>query len=451
MKKQLFFYIIGLLISTLFFSCQDTERLKLSQRINYLVKDTVLYNYFLMDYTGVAIYENEQMKSLDRPECKIYYSELDAFNQLFKKLPTSVALDTCIKKGVQYFSTPFTDKLLRDKTDGRLYSSDQPLDGVKIAIDPVHIGGSYVMAALEQKLIKMLTATGDTIFIDEGALTLATARILEVKLKRLGAQVLLTRKQPGEAAIGKTFDQWLKEDFHTWVQWDFSKGLLDRSQAEYLKLKADRAYIFNQYFKKKDLQARAQRINEFKPDLTLMIRYNVHEPNWKKQNADGFIQPTKKNYSLAFVPGAFMDGEMKTQRDRFEFLRLFLTDDINESVAFSKMLLQHANYKLGVSPVNVNASFDYLKNGCLSVEPGIYSRNLSMTRLVHGPLSYGEVLCVDNEEECKALTKKELKIGNIITSKRVEQVADTYIAAIKDYFNPEEKKLTEDDLMESGS
>lgn len=448
MKKLLIFCLCAACAFFLY-ACQDQARLQMSQRVNYLVKDTVLYDHFLMDWDGVSSFASYQDKNRNKPEFKIYYTELDAFGQLFKKLPTEEALDSCFNKKQNYFSTIFMNELLENESDGRIFSSDQPLEGVKIAIDPVHIGGSYQMAALEQKLVKILTPKGDSIFIDEGALTLATARIMEIKLKKLGAKVLLTRKNSGEAAIGKTFDQWLKDDFHTWVQWDFSKGLLDRAQAEYLKTKADRQYIFNQFFKKKDLLARTQKINHFKPDLTVMIRYNVDEDNWDRRNQDDFLKPTTANYSLSFVPGGFMGGELSQKRDRAEFMRLLLSNDVKESVTFSKILLSHIKYKLGVPVVDQLADYDFLEKSSVYMEPGVYARNLSMTRLIHSPLSYGEVLCVDNVDECVALTRKELKIGTIVTSKRVQEVADTYVDAIKEYFNPEEKKISEDDLIET--
>ncbi|MGB0521881.1 MAG: hypothetical protein ACPGJS_02915 [Flammeovirgaceae bacterium] len=448
--KKLLIFCLTISCAFLLYACQDQARLKLSQRVNYLVKDTVLYEHFLMEWDGVATYASAYEKSQEKAEFKIYYNELETFSQLFKKLPTATALDTCLNKQTRYFSPLFVDELRQSESDGRMYSSDQPLEGLKIAIDPVHIGGSDSMAILEKKLVKVITDTNDSIFMDEGALTLATARILEIKLKKLGAQVLLTRRKPGEAAVGKSFESWLKTDFHTWVQWDFSKGELDRAQAEYLKTKADKPYIFNQYFKRKDLLARTQKINQFKPDLTVMIRYNVDEANWERRGADDFLRPTQANYCLAFVPGGFMRNELATKRDRLEFMRLLLTDDVTESTRFSRMLLNHINYKLGVPSVATDADYNFLKKSSVQVEKGVYARNLSMTRLVHGPLSYGEVLCLDNVNECVALTKKELKVGEIVTSKRVEQVADAYVDAMLEFFNPEENKIKEDDLIETG-
>lgn len=433
-------------------SCQDQARLKLSKRVGYLVKDTLLYDHFLMDYDGVSSYRTLAHKENNRADFKIYYHEIPTFAALFKKLPPQIALDTCYQKGVRFFDETFTTRMLKKKIDNRIIGSDQPLEGIKIAIDPVHIGGSHKMAEIEHKLVKVITNSGDTLLIDEGLVTLATARLLAKELRRLGAEVLLTRYKVGESAVGKSYFRWLKEDFRDWVAKDYADGALERKDAEYLKFSAGQEYIYNQYFKMKDLKARAQRINRFKPDLTVMIRYNVDEKNWIKRDTSDFMRTTKMNYALAFVPGAFMNKELASKRDRVEFMRLLLTDNFEKSVDFSQILLKNINYKLGVPAILATGKYEFLKNSSVYVEKGIYSRNLSMTRLVHSPLSYGEVLCIDNVNEAIELSKVVVIDGNLQASRRVEQVADTYVASILEYFNPAPKDdtpITADDLEET--
>ena len=102
MKKLLLFCFLTT-ISLWLFSCQDQARLELNKRISYLVKDTVLYQHFLMDYDGVSSYASAEHKERNRAEFKIYYHEIPTFSALFKKLPTQVALDTCYQKGIRFF------------------------------------------------------------------------------------------------------------------------------------------------------------------------------------------------------------------------------------------------------------------------------------------------------------------------------------------------------------
>src|SRR5205823_669323 len=66
-------------------------------------------------------------------------------------------------------------------------STDKPLSGLKIAIDPGHLGGSW--ARMEERWFQ----EGDSAPIIEGDLTLRVAQILAPKLTGLGAQVDLVR------------------------------------------------------------------------------------------------------------------------------------------------------------------------------------------------------------------------------------------------------------------
>jgi N-acetylmuramoyl-L-alanine amidase len=54
--------------------------------------------------------------------------------------------------------------------------------------------------------------------IAEGMLTYATAILLKEKLEADGATVFLTRQKNGYTAFGKTFDDWLKDDYKNKVE-----------------------------------------------------------------------------------------------------------------------------------------------------------------------------------------------------------------------------------------
>jgi len=145
-----------------------------------------------------------------------------------------------------------------------------------------------------------------------------------------------------------------------------------------------------------------------------------------------------------------MAGELDTKRDRVEFMRLLLTDNIERSTDFSRILLKHINRKLGIPTISSTEVYDFLEKNAVKIETGIYARNLSMTRLVHCPVSYGEILCLDNENECIALSKTKSKNGQFEAPKRVQQIATVYADAIVEYFNPDETEetISPDDLEE---
>ncbi len=71
-----------------------------------------------------------------------------------------------------------------------------------------------------------------------------------------------------------------------------------------------------------------------------------------------------------------------------------------------------------------------LQDACLLQEPGVYCRNLALTRLVHSPLCYGETLIQNNEEEANRLAAKEVIIGDTACSARIKEVAQAYFEGI---------------------
>ena len=67
----------------------------------------------------------------------------------------------------------------------------RPLEGVKIALDPGHLGGKW--ARMEERWFQL---GADTVPVAEGDMTLLTARLLAAKLTRDGAQVVFVHNHP---------------------------------------------------------------------------------------------------------------------------------------------------------------------------------------------------------------------------------------------------------------
>src|SRR5256714_12097245 len=78
-------------------------------------------------------------------------------------------------------------RLWRPATSLPPTKSEEPLATLRIALDPGHLGGKW--AKMEERWYKV----GESTPVQEGDLTLRTARILAAKLKRLGAKVLFVR------------------------------------------------------------------------------------------------------------------------------------------------------------------------------------------------------------------------------------------------------------------
>lgn len=452
MKLTTFFFrsIAFCLLVIAFTSCQDSVRLDLSRRIEVLIKDTSLYNHILLDFDGISIYKSKAYKDLDKPECKVYYSEIETFKGLWEIYTPKEIARIYQRKGTLYFDNDIVQRVQNELQIREEGSPDKPLAGKVIAVDPAYIGGSPQMAMLEGKLLKVVRAPRDTVYLDEGALTLAVARILEVKLEKMGASVVLTRHKPGTSALGKSFFEWMKEDLKREAEHDRYVKEITEERARYLLEEASPLFIYNQFFLQKDLERRAKIINDYKPDVALMLNFNVHEPNWKRRDPNtNALRPTDKNYSLSFVSGGFMAGEMSTMWQRIEMLRLILSEDLDESLKLSEKVMTAFKYELGVEAVKADMPLEYLQKSCNPTnKKGIYARNLYLTRRIHAPLCYAQPFCLDNIEEFGRVNKAEVQVGkDITTSLRLEEVADAYIAALSAYFEVVEP-LSEDDIVE---
>ena len=71
----------------------------------------------------------------------------------------------------------------------------------------------------------------------------------------------------------------------------------------------------------------------------------------------------------------------------------------------------------------------------LSEVGGVFSRNLCITRLIKGPICYGETLIQNNEKELINLSQNDEVVDGIPCPHRVIDVANAYYEAISSFFN----------------
>lgn len=376
-------------------------------------KNSLLFFVFLLlpaffwgrDYTDFDVYQ----KKLSRESAII---KIDSY---LKKDPLIEAYYEITADTLILYDSPRTQK--DAKVEYVLHFGDQTvqaaeskkrssLRGVKIAIDPGHFGGPY--ALLEERFID-IPENECRIQFDEGTLSFLTASYLKQLLEKEGAVVFLTRESIGTGAYEDSFFDWLKKKPEYWTNIPLNK-------------------IFRLYFNPLDLRARAEKINQFQPDLAVIIHYNSH-------HTEGAVSSnhctTASNYNLVFIPGAFCGTELLEKDARYEFLRLVCTKDLESSLSLSKKLLDRFTEVLKVPLVNDTDGARYLSKCCIKVEEGIFARNLALTRLVHNPVCYGETLIQNNCTECQKLGKKDIMIDDIPCSSRIKDVATCYFEGIK--------------------
>ena len=296
----------------------------------------------------------------------------------------------------------------------KCHEESRGLQGAKIAIDPGHFGG--IFAEIEERYVKISAQEAnhtDPIVIEEGSLTFLTALELKSLLEAEGAKVILTRDCIEKGAINQDFFSWLRDHPQIWA----SKDPLSK--------------LFRNYYNREDLKQRALKINDFHPDITLILHFNGHLTEEEKQQNK---KVTDSNFSLAFIPGAFCALELQTSQERYEFLRLLLTDHIDNSLRLSRCLAKQFEVVLQVPLLGDAEKPSYIEKMCLEVSDGIYARNLALTRLVHSPLCYGETLIQNNKHEIHKLSAKDSEIAQIPCPNRIKEVARAYFNGVKEYF-----------------
>lgn len=339
---------------------------------------------------------------------------------------------------ISTISEPDLKKLVIDKKDSLQYfiqkdsllrrNTPHSLKDIKIAIDPGHIGGTYQMAQIESRCMTLALDSTRKIQLIEGNLTFFTAVLLKHLLDSMGAKTMLTRPDTGISALGITFAQWKKKIKNKdYIDSLIHNHLLPGKDIHLLNAHLPDKVLFSGVFSSVDMAARAQKINAFRPDITVIIHYNVNEKN------TGWKHTTDKDYVMAFVPGCITAENLKSLSGKLNFLRLLLSPDIEESVKLSSDVAKNISATLHV-PLAQKTDATYLTEHCLPTNTeGVYARDLALTRLIRGPLVYGEPLYQDNALECLLLTAKNDTTSGYVFSERIKQVAQAYYMGINEY------------------
>jgi N-acetylmuramoyl-L-alanine amidase len=406
-----------------------------TQRTQLLLdRSGALGTHYKIDLFGVYIYADAAARAADRPEYRVSWNELPIYKAILAHAPREEARRILLEKGNGPFPPEITKTYYQLGTHSHgdfAPSSTLPLNGLRIALDPGHFAHDSASSRVEDKYLDFKVAGNgpDSVRINffESQLTWQTATLLAQQLRSAGAEVMFTR-QYGTTAFGKTYEQWKKDDYQRTRDSLFILRPDDANLKKLLnpRLANDDRLIFRFVFRDAELRKRAELINAFRPDLTVIIHYNVDETNtdWKRT--------TPRNYSMAFTGGSFHSGELADSEKRFDFLRLMLTDELINSITFSGAVTRRMESELNV-PLATPRDATYLQSSSHATgQPGVYCRNLSLCRLVQGTLVYGETLYQDNAQECKLLMQAA-QTPNPGPESRTFQVAMAYYNGILDW------------------
>ena len=323
---------------------------------------------------------------------------LQFFRDFFKSMISLDYLEYQQTLSTENTSNDSSELMDRLKSIASQADSEFPLQGLKVLIDPGHMGGDD----WDKETGKFVEVGGKK--VSEGNLTLWTALLTAQKLEKLGATVLLTRDKIGTVSQEnpKTFNvtPYINNYFYNSMD-DWMAPYLEKSIDEVKSTiknvsEVKKAYTETQkmqfFILGADLEARSVMVDNFNPDVTLDIHFD----------ADKLDALQNKEQSLeAFVPGAFRKNETGSRIVRASALKHLLeVRRWNQSVDLADEVTHSLSTGLNIPRMSTPEAFTGIR-----VRDGVYTRNLYISRRALSSLVvYLECLHYDYVKEFKRLT-----------------------------------------------
>ena len=298
------------------------------------------------------------------------------------------------------------------------------LSGLKIAIDPGHIGGEW--AKMEERCFQL----DDGSEIKEGDLTLLTAQILKPMLEALGARVNLVRDSA--APLTTQRPRLLQSRAKLFL---VNKGFAnppptysssaDKSRFISIQWQAEKLF-----YRTAEIRSRAEKINLFiKPDIVLCLHFNAEA--WGDSDQPKLVEA---NHLHLLVNGNYSLGELAHDDIRFEMLHRLVSGTHKEELALAMALAPAMAKSTGLPP------YVYPGDNArpAGTNPYVFSRNLLANRLYRCPVIYFEPFVMNNKIVAKRLMKGYFT-GRTLVEDRLEksiyrEYAEGIIKGLVEYY-----------------
>ncbi|MCX6872516.1 MAG: N-acetylmuramoyl-L-alanine amidase [Verrucomicrobia bacterium] len=239
----------------------------------------------------------------------------------------------------------------------------QPLAGLRLAIDPGHLGGAW--ATMEERRL----VVGGNPPVCEGDLTLQVAKLLKPRLEALGATVSLVRSSSQPLTPLRPADL---------LTLATTKVPPADSAASPRKL-AERLF-----YRTAEIHARARYVNQtLKPDLVLCLHFNADA--WG--NPDNPLMVSRSHLHL-LVNGAYSDAEVALADQRFALLHKLLQRTHEEEVLVGASVADALAAATGLPPFSYSPNADNARP--IPAHPYLWARNLLANRLYQCPVIFTE-------------------------------------------------------------
>ena len=300
----------------------------------------------------------------------------------------------------------------------------RPLDGVRLALDPGHIGGDW--ALMEGRSFQL----GKDNPVREGDMTLLVAQLAAPQLRALGAEVSLVR-EAGVPSSPFTIDALrpaarkellLMAVVSPRENYD---GERDPLKVNTVQWQAERLF-----YRIAEIHERARRVREkIRPDLTVCIHFNADD--WNDPENPIF---TQKEDLHVMVSGCLSAGELRFDDQRFEMLLRLLTRSHAEELAAAMPMAKALADATGLPP------FTYFGGNAVRAGANeyVWARNLLANRIFECPVVYLEPYRMNSEVTYTRIQagdyEGEREVAGKMRRSIFREYADGIVAGVRAYY-----------------
>ncbi len=248
----------------------------------------------------------------------------------------------------------------------------KPLKGLRIALDPGHIGGEW--AELEARHFKL----GNDPAVEEATLTQITCEYLAKLLEADGADVVWAKR--GYRPATSLRPDSLHREAMAALALNPNTTKRTSNQAAIERMIDNEAGLL--FYRSAEIRARGDKVNDLHPDLTICVHYNADD--WGDPNHPRI---TGHSSLIIFANGSYEKSELVYDDEKYDLIRKLL-DRTGDEEARGCALVGQAMLDSFKYPAETDAVGYYAHH--ITDVPSVYTRNLLANRLYHSPVIYCE-------------------------------------------------------------
>ncbi len=331
------------------------------------------------------------------------YAPNDAWKGWFDIQPGHATVVT--SSGRPPFRLDFAPDSASTERIARYWRRGEGVAGLRIAIDPGHLGGPW--ARMEERWFQI----GSNKPVVEGDMTLHVARLLKGELEARGAKVFLTRD--GSKPATSMRPEKLRQ----------AAAASLRDQGRSITPAAVKAESERLFYRTAEIRARARKVNNsIRPDLVLALHFN----------AEGWGNPAHPtlvgaNHLHLLVSGCYSASELAYEDQRHDLMVKLLNRSGAEEIAVARRVADAMARVTGLPPYTYSSS-----SATNAGSPYVWARNLLANRLFECPVIYLEPYVMNNTDVHARVQAGDYKGLREINSAKRESIFREYVRGVVD-------------------